>query len=159
MRVNGAGYNDHMYNREELLRTVKRIAQRLPAIMAETGADSIAVQGKSGIAVAFALQLYFDVPVMVVRKPDESSHGNDVEGNDEHDYHKYLVLDDFVASGTTAKRIIDQTDEYWGLRRRNGEQPVCVGIVEYKKFYGQGGHLDSSDDRYNVMRYGMGELI
>jgi orotate phosphoribosyltransferase len=69
--------------------------------------DSIIVTGVSGMAVGFPVALALKVPVTVLRKEDEDSHGSKGEIVGRSDLgERVLFLDDFVSNGTTRARVI-----------------------------------------------------
>lgn len=49
--------------------------------------------------------LEFGVPVVLVRKPGETPHGHEVEGPSSTNIGRVLIVDDFVASGNTIRRM------------------------------------------------------
>lgn len=130
MRVTDGGYSGQMYNNRELRQFASKIALVLPGIMRQANADAIIVQGKSGIALAFATLMLIDFPIIVVRKRNESTHGSPIEGTEGVDVQRYLILDDFISSGNTVRRIVEQLREN-SIYTSNGSAE-CVGVVEYK---------------------------
>ena len=150
MRLTDGGYNEIQYNREQLLKTVQRLQVSLPKAMKETGADTVVVTGKSGIALAFALQMVMDFNLVVVRKPGEGSHGAPVEGRSGNDMFNYIILDDFISTGNTLHRVITSLTEY--ATYRGAIPPKCVGALMYKSnVFGSGRISD-------VPVYGMGDF-
>lgn len=68
--------------------------------------QAIAVRGVSGLVVGGALSVYCNLPLAIVRKPDENSHSDhDVEYA--ADFKIYAIVDDFVSTGTTIGKIMD----------------------------------------------------
>lgn len=129
MHLSTGGYSSRQYDSNRLRRTAQHLATELPRIMAETGADTIAVTGKSGLSLAFATLMLIDFPLTVVRKRNEMSHGNQIEGKDSHRVRHYLILDDFVDSGATVRNIVsivEERAEFSGCAT-----PECVGVVTY----------------------------
>ena len=147
MRLTDGGYNEVQYHRELLLSKVEQLRNRLPEIMELTGADSVVVSGKSGISMAFALQMVLDFNLVVVRKRGEGSHGEPVEGRSGAEMHRYIILDDFVATGSTVRRIRHDLEDYAGFVGQ--KPPQCVGVLTYSSIVNW--VLDST---INV--YGMG---
>jgi lysozyme len=62
---------------------VAELARQLPALQDEFNFDTIAVTGKSGAAVGFALSMVSGINVVHVRK-GESTHGDMIEGPTGH---------------------------------------------------------------------------
>lgn len=115
------GYAAFMYDSVQFCTTVKRIAAALPDLMEDAAADFIAVTGKSGIAVAFALHLLVpNLNIVVVRK-GEFTHGAEIEGSTGNGT-RYLFLDDLIDSGSTIRRV---------LATLNREGMECAGAVVY----------------------------
>lgn len=73
--------------------------------------DVIAVQGTSGMCIGFPLSLKIDKPIVVVRKPDEDSHGCRGEVINAGALKvgrrnaRCLFVDDFVSTGGTRSRV------------------------------------------------------
>lgn len=81
--------------------------------------DAIAFTGVSGAAMAFPVSYITGIPLICVRK-QEQSHGKMIEGHG--NFKKYLILDDFICTGTTICRILEQLEEI-----------KCVGIVVWNR--------------------------
>lgn len=106
-------------------------ADNIQLRMRETGADTVVVQGTSGVSVGFAALMLHDFPLVMVRKPDENSHGSPVEGPQYHKVKRYIILDDFVDSGETVRRIAAKLNL---LADNSGvARPECVGVLCYKR--------------------------
>lgn len=118
------GYTEVHYSPRAMRAHAAALAAYLPELMRDTGAEAIAVQGKSGIAMAFAVSMLIDIPIIVVRKPSEGSHGREVEGPNIN-IRRYLILDDLVATGSTVRRVVDRLSEYSAYNLE------CAGVVVY----------------------------
>lgn len=84
--------------------------------------DSILVTGLSGIVPGSIIAHKLGKRLVVLRKPGEPTHGQEVEGAyDWADSDKdYVIVDDFVAGGKTMTRLLDA---------HPGEQPpkyICL---------------------------------
>lgn len=162
MRLTDGGYNEQQYNLIQMRHMANLIAKELPAIIALTGADAVAVTGKSGISMAFAARMVADFDLIVVRKRGENSHGSSIEGKDGQRISKYLILDDFVSSGNTVRNIVGALDEYaegqfYGVPRAPSHAQ-CVGVVEYKKYAAEcDGRFVYVTDTEKVPRFGLRE--
>ena len=86
--------------------------------------DAIAFCGSSGAAFAFPLAVSHKIPLIYVRKTGEQSHGNPVECNGEGRIKKYLIVDDFIASGATVEWIAAQVKKY----SKGDVKPAVVGV-------------------------------
>lgn len=104
--TNNCGYFPAKYQAEHFRKLVQRLHRDFDKVIGMCDADAIVVHGTSGTAVAFALQMLRSYPLVMLRKPGESSHGSTVEGNI-HRFHRYVFLDDFISSGTTLRHVRD----------------------------------------------------
>jgi orotate phosphoribosyltransferase-like protein len=66
----------------------------------------VAVSGTSGLVPAAALSAAYGIQVVYSRKYKENSHGSEVEGAHYLRESPYVIIDDFISSGATIKRII-----------------------------------------------------
>lgn len=110
-------------------------ARAISKMMAETGATSVVVHGNSGVSCGFAalmLSPHEDFNIVLLRKDNDNSHGSPIEGPEGHRLGRYLILDDFVDTGTTMNRIRGKIAT---LHHQEGglpeDTPECVGIVLY----------------------------
>lgn len=103
----GGGYGNWKYQQNEMAEKVRRLMSDLPKLMVELDCDFVAVSGTSGTFIAGALVAACGLPVLMIRKPGENSHGDLIEGNSEHKYRRGIILDDFVSSGATVRRMIE----------------------------------------------------
>jgi hypothetical protein len=138
-----------MFDPVKLRKVVRHLARELPALMEEFDFDTIAVTGKSGIAVGFALSMITGVHVVAVRK-GESSHGDMIEG-DGHKFERYAFFDDTIASGATRDRVQIELDQ------RANTRPGCtpcrrvLNILYAEGFRGES--LDHPDTPYGTPTY------
>lgn len=122
-------YSTTMFTPERLRIVLETLAERMPQLMGEYDFDTIAITGKSGLALGFALQLYVQgLHVVAVRK-GESTHGDMVEG-DGHIFTRYAFFDDFVQSGDTQNRVHRELCSY--ARNREQTEPVLATVIEYE---------------------------
>ncbi len=96
-----AGMTPEDYNAK-----IQSAYNRFEELHAKYKFDAIAFTGSSGAAVAFPLAMLFKIPLIYVRKDGETSHGSPVECNARCHIKKYLIVDDFVSSGETVRRIV-----------------------------------------------------
>lgn len=91
--------------------------------------DAIAFSGNSGAIIAGALSLATGKPLILVRKSTTGCHSYDiVEGAGV--YSSYIIVDDFVYSGATVRRIASEIRNATGLGPED-----CVGFVECAATY------------------------
>ncbi len=67
--------------------------------------EAIAVRGLSGTIMGTLVSHFMSKGLIVVRKAGEMGHGMSVEGASR--FTRYIILDDFVCSGSTIQAIID----------------------------------------------------
>lgn len=85
---------------------IKQAAKKIAAMYRKDKFDAVAFTGSSGAAIAFYLATEYEIPLLYVRKTGEKSHGQKVESNSPSVIRKYLIVDDFISSGTTVRSII-----------------------------------------------------
>ena len=117
-------------------------ADAIGKMMAETGATSVVVHGNSGVSCGFAALMLSDLDFNIVLLRKDNDNGSPIEGPHDHRLGRYLILDDFIASGNTMNRIRDKIAMLYHQHYANGERaPECVGIVLY-------GHRTSTSFRF-----------
>lgn len=99
--------------------------------------DSLAFRGMSGAVIAPTVAIALQKELLLVRKPDESAHSyHDVEGNVSS--RKYIIIDDFIASGETAQAIRRAIRSF-------APKAKCLGVLPVQR-------IDKKDlDRYDIM--------
>lgn len=103
---------------ERLKETVDKTTEHILKLQPIIKFQAIAFRGNSGAGIAFPVSYATGIPLICVRK-GENSHGNCIEGaNLKID--RYLILDDFIDMGHTVKAIIDTL-----------HNDICVGIYLY----------------------------
>lgn len=122
--INGTNYSALKLSHNAFCALVNRMAEDLKKLKAELRFDAIAVQGTSGLAVAFPLWMLTGIPVVIVKKDGEScSHGPMVTATGSPwgmELKSYLFVDDLVDSGNTHQRV---RDKLHGAK--------CVGALLY----------------------------
>ena len=124
------------YKLSEVRLRAEYAAHAINKMMAETGATSVVVHGNSGVSCGFAALMLSDLDfnIVLLRKANDNSHGAPIEGPEGHQLGRYLILDDFIASGDTMNRIRDNIGRLSLQRGQYGpskETPECVGVVLY----------------------------
>lgn len=83
--------------------------------------DVVMVTGTSGLIVAPAIEAKTGIPFGYVRKPEDGSHSRSlVEGAIPEENDRWLVVDDFLGTGATITRIINQV-----------QHGKCLGVFFY----------------------------
>lgn len=89
--------------------------------------DTIAFRGVSGCMIGPLLAVALNKRMVVVRKIQDNCHSSrEVEGY--KDAHKYIIVDDLIASGETLSLIKKQM---YTFTKYNANFAKCVGIVLY----------------------------
>lgn len=102
----------------KILRKLKRVLEIIKSHNLKF--DAIVFTGNSGALVASPLAMALNKKLILIRKGEEIlSHGELIEGSISG---RYIILDDFIASGKT----IDRVTEF--LKDTTGK---CVGIILY----------------------------
>lgn len=127
-----SSYLHDVYRPNTLATIVHRLASEILAFRKKTSVDAIAFTGHSGSAVAYPLSCKLRIPLVCIRKgKSHSSHiyeGVCPVGN-------YIIVDDFIDTGRTIRRIKKQVREY-------SKSANLVGIF----LYSQGWHLNQYED-------------
>lgn len=122
----------------------KRVSEASYCIMALRPKPAlIAVRGMSGALVGGAVSWMTGIPVAIVRKPEDTTHADGtVQGPKLGGGQTYVVLDDFVATGSTVSAIMNamHTD---GKHR-------CIAVV----LYAQKANPNYKRDVFGVPVYG-----
>lgn len=99
--------------------------------------DSVLCTGLSGITVASIICYMYSKHLVILRKPNEQSHGKWLEGNwlDENlDVRPYIIIDDFISGGLTLRRMLavapKDPPEYVVLYGRDVNHIVCPRTSE-----------------------------
>ena len=122
------------YKMAEVRRCAEQAASVISDMVAETGATSVVVHGNSGVSCGFAalmLSPHADFNIVLLRKDNDNSHGSPIEGPEGHFLERYLILDDFVSTGTTMNRIRDKIIMLHKQSNPAEAAPECVGVVLY----------------------------
>lgn len=156
--IRGSGYIQAAFDKEE----IKKIQQSFEYIIRDKifgDFDGIACRGTSGLVIAPMLSVMFDKKLLVVRKENDNSHSSSIlEGHD--DINRYIVVDDFTASGRTIESIYDGVTK--GYIRWNKVQPFFAGCFFWtndEKFMGKWLSqkekiANSCEYRYNCVAHG-----
>lgn len=124
MRAFHSNYGWTEMTPKDFQKKVKRVAKIVEKLKEKHDIDAIAVSGSSGCAMAFPVSFLTGVPVVYVRKPDENSHGTGVESMGFPVMERYVILDDFVCSGTTIDHIKSS------IEGRLDAKPVCLVLYD-----------------------------
>ena len=88
--------------------------------------DALAFRGMSGALIAAAVALRVKKPLIMVRKPNDTSHSSKrVEGYT--GAKTYIIIDDFVCTGKTANAIMRDIKKF-------SPKAKCLGVLELQRF-------------------------
>lgn len=111
-KIKANSYEHALFDPRVFRRLVCRIERKLKTIARCAGrpVKAIVGMGVSGVPLAAAVSFLSGIPFVIVRKPGESSHdttyravGYSIDLRDD-----YVIIDDFIDSGDTICRIIDE---------------------------------------------------
>ena len=132
-----SNYHDRTYNPRSLKATVNRVVRYLEKLQKKVKFDAIAFSGTSGAAIAYPVSAIAGYHLINVRRePYKQHHGSKIEASGNRKIYRYIILDDFIASGRTIKLIVraikkETIPSSWS-RIALEEKPVeCVGVVIY----------------------------
>ena len=132
-------YSTTMFKPALLRATIAALAEKLPGLQKRYDFDTIAVTGKSGMALGFALSMCTGINVVAVRK-GESSHGDVIEGGG-NEFERYAFFDDCIASGETVRRVENELGRY--ADARNVARPTRSLCILYNN------GADHADELYD----------
>jgi hypothetical protein len=124
-----SGYLDQILQTDRLRETSEKAA----LILAGLDFDAIAFSGMSGALIAPVLALALNKTLIMVRKFGDDSHsveqrnGALVEGD--FGAHRYVIVDDLISSGRTARYIRDQIAAEWKEFGFRAVPPVYIGLL------------------------------
>jgi orotate phosphoribosyltransferase len=131
MRRSASNYGWTSGTPDEFMHKMDNLRQAASILLRKLDVNTIAFSGSSGCAAAFSIACGLPVGLCYVRKPSEKSesHGNEVEATTE--FMRYIIVDDFVASGNTVRRIDSAIRETAKRLYTKYDVPVCVGILTF----------------------------
>lgn len=120
-------YLEDVFNISNFAKMVDKLILSAQKMRKEIGFDTIAFQGTSGSAGAYILAKELYVPLICIRKENEKSHYAQDNGLFEGslDAKRYIIVDDFICSGHTVRRIENIIHE-----KLKGNAK-CVGYLMY----------------------------
>lgn len=119
MKISHSTYLSSVFNPKILKKTVDKTNDDLLKIKKKYEFDAIAFTGNSGAGICYPLSYMYKWDIICVRKDESNSHGTKIEGAYK-DINKYIIVDDFICSGSTIKRIKEKLNPL-----------ECIGIYTY----------------------------
>lgn len=112
-----------------VIKLARRVAGALKIMQEQLHFDAVVVHGNSGVSIGFAALVMHDFNLVLLRKDNDNSHGSPIEGPNGLNMQSYIILDDFIGTGATVRRIISKIDQ---LAAQKGSKAVCAGVLQYK---------------------------
>ncbi len=129
----GGGYGWSGMKSEVFAERMSLASIRFAALRKKLKFDAIAFTGSSGCAIGFNLAAMHNIPMIYVRKEGEKAHGASIECNDGClILKKYLIVDDFIDSGSTILNIINRINNR--IRMRDMFPAEQVGVLCFDPF-------------------------
>lgn len=128
----GSSYGWTTYSVDDWTRRLQRIAVKIELLQETHKIDALALRGSSGMMAGAVLSVALQMPVIYVRKPGEYAHGGPVESNSREPIKSYLIVDDFIDSGSTIREIVDAIDR--DAEEERSVAPKCVGVLLYNDY-------------------------
>jgi len=147
--TNGTGYGWMGRHPADLAILLKEAVAAFGRLRQSVDIQAIAYTGSSGAAIAFPLAIAYELPVIYVRKPNEESHGCNVECNYTEELENYVIVDDFICSGDTARRIREKIKER--AKKFSWDGPECIGIFVFDPQNGDADRFQFSADSNDVV--------
>lgn len=99
-----------------------KIVPQIVAVLSRYDFDAIAFRGMSGTLLASPVAMAMNKTLLGVRKITEGCHSDRmVEGD--HGARRYVIVDDCVSSGTTARNIIEEIAKV-------APDAKCIGVLQ-----------------------------
>lgn len=118
--MNNSTYLAHVFEPEILKKTSELARKQIRKFQKKYPFDTLVFTGVSGMSLGFILSRDLGIPVLLIRKSGERSHANGIiEGYCTGK--SYLIVDDFVDTGSTIRRIVRRMNKIDG-------GPKCAGI-------------------------------
>lgn len=122
-------YLKSVYELDKFQKTVNKTVTIAEQLHKKYQFDTIVFCGMSGAAMAFILSHRLRLPLICVRKADDTSHFHGyfrkdrfLEGN--LDAKRYLIVDDFIATGRTVNMIVERI-------HKEVPDAQCVSLLMY----------------------------
>jgi hypothetical protein len=115
--------------------------------------DAIVVRGVPGLLVGPMTASLLDKPWCVIRKPGEGTHSDHKVVEGWHNFKRYIIIDDLIATGGTLKLIQQTINDHARAFPDKWEQglPECVGFYLFNSselaWRGDGKNI-SYNDKY-----------
>lgn len=144
----GGGYGWMEMNPRTMAVRLQDATIKLGERIEELKPDALAYCGHSGAAFAFIAGVFHQLPIINVRKDGEESHGTHIDSNSTKPIRSYIIVDDFICSGSTVKHIVRSINE--AADKYDNARPDCLGIFLYSTSWSPGRLVHVDDECYEV---------
>lgn len=122
----------HSLYSKKYLKIVPAAVKKLRAFKKKHNFEAIAFTGSSGAGLAYPLSYLLKVPLIHVRKKNSSpNYRKVIEGTVSAD--SYIIVDDFISSGQTVKRILREIAKHLG----SSVKPIAIFLYDADFYYGK----------------------
>lgn len=142
----GSGYGWAGMHPSDLAAKIKKAVEYFGVLKSKMKIDAIAYTGSSGAAIAFPLAIAHEIPIIYVRKEGERSHGTEIECNYTEEIETYIVVDDFIATGNTIRRVMSKIKDR--AKRFSWDGPECLGVLVFDPRPSDGQRFALQDEDY-----------
>lgn len=115
MSIKNDGYNYYCYN--DIAKFNKTVIKKFITYIKREKLNftHIACSGASGLMAATLLAEQLNKPIIYIRQPGTRTHGSPIEfgGKQSIKNIRILIIDDFMDTGTTIKRIVNKIIKYY----------------------------------------------
>lgn len=122
--------------------SLRRVLPNIIRVLSYYSFDAIAFRGLSGSLVAPIVAHMMDKTLLAVRKGEQCHSVHMVEGD--HNARRYVILDDFISSGTTVREILKWVG-------REIPHARCIGALEYC-------YVNDNSESLTTDSYGIGQI-
>lgn len=131
--MNCAHYLERMFNLRLRKNTVRNAVETIRQNISVRSFDTIAVRGISGVLLGSPLAIKLNKNLCVIRKSDGSHSSNNLESGLSCQG-RYLIVDDFIETGSTVKAIVNgiKEDDTYNLDIGTDRRSTCVGAYLYR---------------------------
>jgi len=124
-------YHTHLRNESRFENTIHGMAKLIKNLQKKLKFTHMVCTGISGQSVGWPISFITGIPLVVIRKALEKSHGSRIVGQSGL-CSKYIIIDDFISSGETIERVIREMKKEEKEQRRwdvAGGDTACAGIL------------------------------
>jgi adenine/guanine phosphoribosyltransferase-like PRPP-binding protein len=103
-------YLHRVYDTTDYIKLIDKMVLRVSLFCKKYKIEAIAFTGHSGAAVAYPLSYKLKIPIVCIRKGSSHYGSGRYEGIE--DVERYIIVDDFIETGATIRRIKKQVKTY-----------------------------------------------